>query len=181
MTGAYVFALGAQVGAIAHIFRLVSTRTDAATAALAVAVLASASLVGRLTGGWLLVRTLPSRGFALSIIVVQAVALMLLALAGSKGVLLACAALFGLSVGNVLMMQPLLLAEAFGTRDYGRIYSTSQFITVLGVASGPALIGVVYEASGYTPAYFAAAAASLTGFAILYFSGAPRRSVANDI
>ena len=181
VTGAYVFALGAQVGAIAHIFRLVGTRTDAATAALAVAVLASASLVGRLTGGWLLVRTLPSRGFALSIIVVQAVALMLLALAGSKGVLLACAALFGLSVGNVLMMQPLLLAEAFGTRDYGRIYSTSQFITVLGVASGPALIGVVYEASGYTPAYFAAAAASLTGFAILYFSGAPRRSVANDI
>jgi MFS family permease len=172
VTAAYVFALGAQVGAIAHVFRLVSTRVEAETAALAVALLASSSLVGRLTGGWLLVEKVPARGFALALIAMQAAALVFLSFASTKIVLLAGAVLFGLSVGNVLMMQPLLLAEAFGTRDYGRIYSTSQFVTVLGVASGPAVVGLLYEASaGYTVPYLATAAASLAGFAILLFSG----------
>lgn len=172
VTAAYVFALGAQVGAIAHIFRLASGRTDAGTAALAVALLASASLVGRLAGGWLLVRTAPPRGFALALIFLQALSLVFLSVASSPPMLLAGALLFGLSVGNVLMMQPLLLAEAFGTKDYGRIYSTSQFIGVLGVASGPALLGFLYEAGGgYTVAYLAAAAFSLIGFSILFLSG----------
>ena len=51
-------------------------------------------------------------------------------------------------MGNSLMMHPLLLAERFGTRDYGRIYSTSQLVTVVGVAGCPPLIGLLYEASG---------------------------------
>jgi MFS family permease len=172
VTAAYVFALGAQVGAIAHIFRLVSTRLEAETAALAVALLASASLAGRLAGGWLLVEKVPARGFALALVAMQGAALAFLSLAGTRIELLAAAVVFGLSVGNVLMMQPLLLAEAFGTRDYGRIYSTSQFVTVLGVASGPALVGLLYEASsGYTVPYLAMAGASLAGFAILLLSG----------
>ena len=37
---------------------------------------------------------------------------------------------FGVTMGNSLMLHPLLLAERFGTRDYGRIYSTSQLVTV---------------------------------------------------
>jgi predicted MFS family arabinose efflux permease len=180
VTGAYVFALGSQVGAIAHIFRLGATRVDAGTAALAVALLASASLVGRLAGGWLLVRAVRPLKFTLFIMLTQAAALVLLALAPGKAALLAGAVAFGLSVGNVLMMQPLLLAEAFGTREYGRIYSTSQFVTVLGVASGPALLGIVYEASGYAPAYLAAAAASLAGAAILFLARR-RKSAAGDI
>jgi predicted MFS family arabinose efflux permease len=176
-----VFALGAQVGAIAHIFRLVGARVEAETAALAVALLASASLVGRLGGGWLLVEKVPARGFTLALVAMQAAALAFLALAETKIELLAAAVMFGLLVGNVLMMQPLLLAEAFGTRDYGRIYSTSQFVTVLGVASGPALVGLLYEASaGYTVPYLATAGASLIGFAILLFSG-PARSPKADI
>ena len=56
--------------------------------------------------------------------------------------------LFGVTMGNSLMMHPLLLAERFGTRDYGRIYSTSQLVTVMGVAGCPPLIGLLYEASG---------------------------------
>lgn len=172
ITAAYVFALGAQVGAIAHIFRLAAERADAGTAALAVASLASASLVGRLAGGWLLIRTAPPRGFALALILLQGLSLVFLSVASSPVLLLLGAVLFGLSVGNVLMMQPLLLAEAFGTKDYGRIYSTSQFIGVLGVASGPALLGFLYEAGGgYTGAYLTAAACSFVGFSILFLSG----------
>ena len=172
VTAAYVFALGSQVGAIAHIFRLASERADAGTAALVVALLATSSMAGRLAGGWLLIRAAPPRAFAQALILLQGGALVFLSFATSHALLLAAAVLFGLSVGNVLMMQPLLLAEAFGTRDYGRIYATSQFVSVLGVASGPALLGLLYESDGgYTVAYLAAAACSLVGFAILFFAG----------
>jgi MFS family permease len=130
---AYLFLLGAQVGAIAHFYRLASTRTGVATAALALSVLAGSSTVGRLMGGWLML-WIPSRPFALGLMVMQAVGLAILAVAQESAQILVGTVLFGLTMGNSLMMHPLLLAERFGTRDYGRIYSTSQLVTVVGVA-----------------------------------------------
>jgi MFS family permease len=170
VTVAYLFGLGAQVGAITHLFRLASTRESPAVAALALALLASTSVVGRLTGGWLLFK-LPTRAFAVGMLLGQALALALLAFA-TKTLLLAGAVLFGITVGNVLMLQPLLLAEAFGTRHYGRIYSLSNLVTAAGVAGGPALIGVIYEASGgYVLPYLVVAAASALSCVILLLAG----------
>ena len=57
---AYLFLLGAQVGAIAHFYRLASTRDGVATAALALSVLASSSTIGRLAGGWIMLKV-PAR------------------------------------------------------------------------------------------------------------------------
>ena len=144
---AYLFLLGAQVGAIAHFYRLASTRTGVATAALALSVLAGSSTIGRLLGGWLML-WIPSRPFALGLMVMQAAGLAVLAVAEDPAQILAGTVLFGVTMGNSLMMHPLLLAERFGTRDYGRIYSTSQLVTVVGVAGCPPLIGLLYEASG---------------------------------
>jgi MFS family permease len=170
VTAAYLFGLGAQVGAITHLFRLASTRENPRIAALTLALMASASVVGRLCGGWLLLR-LPTRGFATGMLLAQALALASLAFA-AKSLLLVGAVLFGITVGNVLMLQPLLLAEAFGIRHYGRIYSVSNLITAAGVAGGPALIGVLYEASGgYTLPYLVVSAASVLSCAILLFAG----------
>jgi len=170
VTAAYLFGLGAQVGAITHLFRLASTRENPRIAALTLALMASASVVGRLCGGWLLLK-LPTRGFATGMLLAQALALALLAFA-AKSLLLVGAVLFGITVGNVLMLQPLLLAEAFGIRHYGRIYSVSNLITAAGVAGGPALIGVLYEASGgYTLPYLVVSAASVLSCAILLFAG----------
>jgi MFS family permease len=172
LTIAYIFGLGSQVGAIAHLYRLVNTREDIETAALAVALLAGASLVGRLGGGWILVR-LPARPFALAMFAGQTLAMLVLALAAGRLPLLVGAALFGLTIGNVLMLQPLLLVNAFGTSEYARIYSVSQLVTALGVAGGPALVGIIEEASGgYLLPYLAAAGASLAGLVILGLAGA---------
>ena len=174
LTAAYVFTLGAQVGAIAHLFRLVSIRETGNAAMLAVAMMAAASVIGRLCGGWFLLR-LPTRGFTLAMFAVQAVALVLLSMAATRSMLFAGAVLLGASVGNVLMLQPLLLVEAFGLRDYGRIYSLSQLLTAIGVAGGPVLVGVINAATtGYTVPYLVVAAASLCGLALLLLSGRPQ-------
>src|SRR5262249_57462123 len=82
--------------------------------------------------------------------------------------------LFGITTGNSLMMHPLLLAERFGTRDYGRIYSTSQLMTMVGVAGCPTLIGLLYEASGgYAVPFLVATGLTLVGLAVLALFGEP--------
>lgn len=175
VAGTYMFALGSQVGGIAHIYRLAQERADAETAALSVAVLASASLVGRLAAGWLLGRV-SSRAMTLALIAVQTFGLVLLAFVAGKWPVLGAVAFFGLNAGSMLMMQPLLLAEAFGTREIGRIYSASLIVGVMGYAIAPTLMGVLYETSGgYAAPYLAVAALSFVGMGILSISGPGRR------
>jgi MFS family permease len=171
LTAAYIFGLGSQVGAIAHLYRLANTRENIGTAALAVAVLAGASLLGRLAAGWILVR-MPTRPFAIAMFVGQTLAMAMLAFAKGEIAIVAGAAFFGLTIGNVLMLQPLLLAEAFGTREYGRIYSVSQLLTAFGIAAGPALVGLIEEAAGgYTIPFLVVTAGSLLGLLVLVLAG----------
>jgi MFS family permease len=178
ISAAYLFLLGSQVGALMHFFRLVSIRDGTATAALALAVLAACSTVGRLVGGGLLLKV-PARAFALVLMAFQAVGLAGLAVAHGPAAILAATVVFALTIGNSLMMHPLLLAERFGTRDYGRIYSTSQMVTVLGVAGCPALIGLIYDWSGgYELPYLVAAGLTLVGLAVLAAFSEGRRAPA---
>jgi MFS family permease len=177
VAGTFLFSLGSQVGGIAHIYRFANTRADVQTATIAVALLAIASLFGRLIVGWLLVR-ISSLAMTFAIIAVQTITLAVLAFATGSAFILAMSTMFGLTSGSLLMMQPLLLAEAFGVRDYGRIYSSSQLVGVFGYGLGPALAGFLYEASGgYTVPYLALALGSVVGLFTLALSG-PTRQVA---
>jgi predicted MFS family arabinose efflux permease len=175
VSAAYLFLLGAQVGAIAHFYRLASLRTGVATAALALSVLAGSSTMGRLAGGWLML-WFASYRFALTLMALQALGLAALAVAADPVQILLGTVLFGITMGNSLMMHPLLLAERFGTRDYGRIYSTSQLMTMVGVAGCPTLMGLLYEASGgYTVPFLLATALTLVGLAVLALFASPPR------
>ena len=174
-TLAFIFAMMAQVGVIAHLFRLVATRSESNdTAALAVAVMATASIVGRLLGGWGLAY-MSSRLFVQALTLVQGAALVLYSLIDSGFALIATTILFGVTVGNLLMMQPLLIAEAFGLKAYGRIYSFNQLFMTLGVATGPAAIGFLYEwLGGYDVAFLVMAAASGLAFLLVILGGPVR-------
>ena len=80
--------------------------------------------------------------------------------------------LSGLTVGNLLMLHPLLLAARFGVRDYGRIYSRSQLVATLGVAAGPLFIGALHDVvDGYGIAFAVAGGASLLAAGVLAVSG----------
>jgi MFS family permease len=83
--------------------------------------------------------------------------------------------LFGFTVGNLLMMAPLLSAEAFGLKAYGRIFSMNQLFTVAGVASGPLIMGLLYgQAGGYGPAFLCMAVASVISFFCIWAAGPVR-------
>lgn len=176
LTAAWVLAMLAQVGGIAHLFNLAATRVDMALGATAVSMMATASIIGRFAGGWLLTRV-NARRFALLCLLAQSASMALLAsMQQGSGILLG-ALLFGLTVGNLLMLQPLLLAEVFGVRDYGRIFSLSQWLTTLGVASGPLLLGLLYDlAGGYLPSFLLAATASALGFVLVLAAREPEQA-----
>tara|TARA_R110000868_G_scaffold144396_3_gene363486 strand:- start:11860 stop:13137 length:1278 start_codon:yes stop_codon:yes gene_type:complete len=175
MTLTFIFAMMAQVGTIAHLFSLVAGRTGSEdTAALALAVMAAASVVGRLVGGWALAY-MSSRGFVVGLVVAQAIVLVAYAFAATPAALLCVSVLFGFTVGNLLMMAPLLSAEAFGLKAYGRIFSINQLCTVAGVASGPVIMGQLFGiAGGYDTAFLSMAIASALAFFCIWAAGPVR-------
>lgn len=179
ITLAWTLALLAQVGGMAHVFSLVDGRVDDDAAALSVSVLAAASMVGRLVGGGLLTRV-DVRVASLCWLVVQAVGLLTLGSLDGRAALLVASAVFGLSVGNILLLQPIVLAEVFGVRDYARVYGTSQLITTAGVATGPLLLGILRDLTdGYAAAYLAAVATSIAATVVLLGAGRLAASAAD--
>ncbi len=169
---AYVFLMMAQVGGIAHQYGLAREQLSDAQTAIAVAILPVASIVGRLIGGWLVDR-MSIRIFSIGMMILQATSLAMLA--GGFSVISLCVGLFmfGASVGNLLMLQPLILAEAFGVKDYPRIFSVSNLMSSLGTSIGPALMGIVYSTSGdnYAVPYAVIATAGAIGLALFLAGG----------
>jgi MFS family permease len=168
----FVLAFGAQVGGIQQLVKLVEDRTDAETAQFAITAIAATSVVARLIGGRV-VQSVPMMRLTVALAGTQAVALALLAFAESTWLIFVAIVLFGATIGNILMLQPLLIAERFGVRDYPRIFSRSQLYAVVGTAGGPLLLGAVYDLSGssYVIPYLIAAACSLAGAIALSFGG----------
>lgn len=156
-------AVLAQVGALTHLFALGAERADTGVGGTAVSLAALGSFCGRFVGGVLL-RRLALQLFGRLLLITQALALTLLAFAHGALPLLAGAVLFGLTVGNVLLIQPLLVGEAFGLRDYARILARSALVATAGITAGPVLVGELHaHAGGYRAGYLAAGVASLLG------------------
>jgi MFS family permease len=168
---AYVLGMTAQVGGLIHLFNRVSDAVDKTVAGAAVLCVALASVVFRLIGGVAAARV-PLVRLTVVTFGVQAVALLIVAVGSTTAVLLAGSVLFGATIGNTLMLQPLLLAETFGVRDYARLYSLNQLLSTLGVAGGPFVIGLLHDvAGGYGVAYVVAAALSVGAMLTLRTAG----------
>ena len=177
LTLAYILCFMAQVGGIAHLYNYAEAMHGYAVAAQAVQVLALMSIIGRFLGGWLLTR-ISIRAFALACAAVQAVGLASLGLTDAPWQLVLGAAAFGASVGNLLMLQPLWLAEAFGVKSYPRIFSVANACSLAGVATGPLLLGLIYDAASYGLAYLAAALTALAALGCMAAAGAnPSRAL----
>jgi MFS family permease len=172
VTAGYVLTLGSQVGAIQQIVKLAEERIDARTASFAISTMALTSVVARLIGGRVVTR-FPLMTVTVVLSTVQACAMVGVAFSGTTVPLFAMIVMFGATIGNILMLQPLLVAQRFGVRDYPRIFSRSQLYTMVGTAGGPLLLGVLRDrAGGYRTSYLVAAACSLAGALVLRAGGA---------
>ncbi|MEE3173561.1 MAG: MFS transporter [Pseudomonadota bacterium] len=167
---AYVLIMGSQVGSIAHLYSRVELLGDFTMAALAVQALSIASITGRFIGGWL-VSWMPIRRFALGNLLLQSVGLLLIAFAPNSLMGVVAAGIFGLSVGNLLMTQPLWLAEKYSVDIYPQVFARANAISVLGVAAGPFCMGWIFDYAGsYTFAFICALATSLVAFVVVWMA-----------
>jgi MFS family permease len=162
-TTALMLGMLGQVGALSHLFNAVTERLDALAATAVVSTMALASLAGRVLGSALLgrVRLIVTAALLLGL---QSAATLGIAGAPSLGTVVACTIGFGLTVGNMQVLHPLLVAERFGSRQYGRILALSNLGVSCGMAFGPLLVGAVRTGTGtYLWAMSAAAASAAVG------------------
>ena len=184
MASAYVLIMAAQVGGIAHLYSRVTQIADFQTAAYAVQALSICSISGRFFGGWLVTR-IPIRGFALGNLCLQALGLTCIAFASSGTLAVVAAGLFGLSVGNLLMAQPLWLAEVYPSGIYARVFARANAVSVLGLAFGPYGMGLIFDAMGgttYVYSYLAGVVSSVIALTVvLVASAGPQLMAYRDV
>ncbi len=168
--------MGAQVGGIAHLYNHAERAVGLATAVVCVQALTVMSITGRIIGGWVVTRV-KIRTFTLLNVVLQALGTLLLATADVPWQFITGAIVFGGSIGNLLMLQPLWLAEAFGVTAYARLFSLANAITLVGVASGPLSMGAMFDWGDYSSAYLLATAVSVASLVVMSTAGAaPERT-----
>ncbi len=167
----YLLIMLAQVGTIAHHFNLIATRIDIDTAATAITLLAGSSAAGRLLGGWFASHN-SLRLFTICLMIAQSGAQFILGYGDSTASLFTGSIIYGLTIGNILMLMPLLYAQAFGLRNYSRIYSLGNMVSTIGMAAGPLAIGLTHDwLGGYGGAYVFAAVVSLLSAALFFNAG----------
>jgi len=177
----YIFAFGAQIGGVLQLIKLVEERTDRSTATLATIVLSVSSIISRFVAGRIIPRVDMTR-FTVGLAVVQGSSLAGVAMINSRLGLLLAISLLGTTIGNMVMMQSLLIAEHFGVRDYPRIAARAGLISFTGTALGPLLLGWLYDvAGGYRSSYLAAAACSIMGAVMISFAGSASPEVVVEI
>jgi MFS family permease len=164
--------MAAQVGAIQHTFKMTKDRIDIETARAALMVLSGTSVVARIVGGIAALKISLTKLTAF-LMAVQSVGIAILAIGDSTFEILAGAVILGTAMGNLLMFHPLLLAEAFGVKDYARIYGMGSLLMIFGVGSGPFLVGLIRDISSYRSAFAVLTIFAIAGLAFLAAAGKP--------
>jgi len=140
------FALGfvAQVGFLVHQLTFLTPSLGEARAAFAVSVTTFVALVGRVVLG-LLSDYVDRRLLGAACVAIQGLALALMATTQSPWALLLGSMAFGVGVGILITLPPLLTQEAFGTSSFGRVFAMVNGTMQVGVALGPSVVGVLRD------------------------------------
>ncbi len=180
LVAAFAVALFAQMGLVAHLVSLLLPVLGAAGAGLAMSVVTVFALLGRTLTGWVLPSG-PRRRWAASVtFALQAVgSAALLAADGSLPLLLLGCALFGIGVGNLLSLPPLIAQAEFPPADLGRVVALTTAIGQALYAFAPAAFGLLREAAG--PDAVPALALALQALAAMLVLRRPKQAVPSPV
>lgn len=169
----FLLTLGGQIAFLVHQVSFLSETLGAMGAASAVSVTAGASIIGRLFLGPLADRT-DKRYVAMFCFFIQGVAILALSYFRQAVVLYLGTFAFGLTMGGIVMMQSLLIGECFGMVSFGTIMGLSGLFSMLGAAFGPAIAGLIVDATrDYRVAFIIFAVASFLAMVSVFFAKPP--------
>lgn len=174
------FALGlfAQVGLIAHLFSLLTPALGEAGAGAAVSFVTACAVLGRTLLGALLPARIDRRVAAAANFAVQiAGSLALLAAGGSSvALMLTGCALFGLGVGNLISLPPLIAQSEFAGVDVARVVALVTAVNQAVFAFAPAALGALRDLTGGSRAPIVAVAIVQIGAAMIVLAGRGRET-----
>lgn len=173
---AFGLALMVQLGFLTHHIALAAPLLGASGAAALVSATAIAAFIGRLV----LARFTDGMDVRLAAAAMfggGAVALGLLALAASPVALVIASLVYGLTIGNVTTLSPIIVRREFGATSFGAIYGVGAMIIGLLSCLGPSLFGWLHDASGsYRLPFLVAAVIEVLALAVI-LRGRPRGTV----
>ena len=159
ISAAFALGLFAQVGLLAHLVTRLAPVVDANGAALAVSLVTVCAVLGRYDN---------RRRVAALNFLVQAAGTTLLTAAGSTPALVSGCVLFGLGVGNLVSLPPLIMQKEFAAGDVGKAVALMVAITSAVLAFAPAVLGAVRDiASGYVWSFGLAAVIQFASMGII--------------
>lgn len=171
----FALALAAQVGFLVHQISVLEPYGGEGRAALTVSATTVAALLGRIALGVLSDRV-DLRKLSAVNIGAQGVALAAMATWPSPAVLFTGSLVFGLGVGNLITLPPILVREEFGARSFGTVFGLVGAATQAGVAVGPGLMGILHDALGsYRPALWCLVALEAVAVASVLWGRTLRR------
>jgi len=146
-------ALLAQMGFIIHQVTFLEPLIGRASAGLAVTLMATMAVVGRLSLGLFVDRLDPRLACAASM-TSQAAALFVLLQSTNPTVLLVCCAVYGFSIGNMITFPPLIIQREIGSAAFAAAMGLGTSISGIVSAFGPGIVGLVRSVTGnYTTAF----------------------------
>lgn len=152
LTIAFGLAGIANMGVRVHFIPLLIDRQyDPSFAAWVTGLIGAMQVVGRVIFAPLETRFSP-RAIATTIFSLQVAAMFVLALADSTAAIVLFVVLFGATYGAMTLVRPLLLADLYGSAQYGRISSIMAFVVGLFAVGAPLGVGILYDGFGtYDP------------------------------
>ncbi|MDB5378001.1 MAG: major facilitator superfamily 1 [Rubritepida sp.] len=154
LAGAFALGLFAQIGLIAHLFSLLAPALGEFGAGAAVSLATACAVLGRSLLGWLLPAGADRRLAAALNFAVQIAGSAVLLVAGGTSVpllLLGCV-LFGLGIGNLVSLPPLIAQREFQPAEVGRVVALVTAVNQAVFAFAPALLGLLRDMSGWAGA-----------------------------
>lgn len=168
---AFALAQSAQVGFLSHHVSIVAPHLGDAGASLAVSIAAMAAFGGRIA----LARFADKVDLRLLTGVVMLVAgfsLAYLGVSSSRFSLLLASAMYGLTIGNLTTLAPLLARREIGARSFGRVFGFISAVTAFATAFGPAAYGLLRDTfESYGPPLTIAAAVNLVAACVIVWGG----------
>jgi MFS family permease len=159
VTISLAFALGlfAQIGILAHAVTRLAPEFGANGAAWAVSLMTACAVIGRTMLGWMLGEYSRRVAASTNFLVQVCGSGLLISGSNTPALILGCV-LFGLGVGNLTSLPPLIVQKEFSDSETGRAIALITAVNQTVFAFGPAVLGVLRELEGGYTLPFAVAA-----------------------
>ena len=171
--GAFTLVLISQTGFVIHQIAFLEERLGSTSAAaFALSTTAFGSIVARLIVG-LFADRIDKRWLTVALFVLQASAILLVLRVDGVVATYALTLTFGFTIGNVYMMQSLLVSEIFGMVSFGAIFGLVAMAGQAGSGLGPFVVGFLEDRSGGYDLPFTIAALVTYGAALVVLLARP--------